>query len=135
MGSRPGASAVDLATLAPGMSGPHDPERLARELAGLARLELRDHEAARFGEQLAAILGYIDKLREVDVEGVPEHATVEQEARRASSAGARSPTSEEASGLAPDEVSVEIGEGVEQALAGVPVRRGRLIAVPKFKDD
>jgi aspartyl-tRNA(Asn)/glutamyl-tRNA(Gln) amidotransferase subunit C len=95
----------------------HDPERLARELAGLARLELREHEAAQFGDQLAAILGYIDKLREVDVEGVPEYATAEQET----------------SGLAADER--ELGEGVEQALAGVPARRGRLIAVPKFKDD
>lgn len=101
------------------MSGPHDPERLARELAGLARLELRDHEAAQFGEQLAAILGYIDKLREVDVEGVPEHATGEQAW----------------SGLAPDEVDVGLENRAEQALASVPERRGRLIAVPKFKDD
>lgn len=101
------------------MSVPPDPERLARELAGLARLELRDHEAARFGEQLAVILGYIDTLREVDVEGVPEYATGEQEG----------------SGLGPDELEVGVEIAVEQALAGVPMRRGRLIAVPKFKDD
>jgi aspartyl-tRNA(Asn)/glutamyl-tRNA(Gln) amidotransferase subunit C len=101
------------------MSVPHDPERLARELAGLARLELRDHEAARFGEQLAAILGYIDKLREVDVEGVPEYSSAQHET----------------SGLAADEVAVEPEASVEQALASVPARRGRLIAVPKFKDD
>ncbi|MFV8751297.1 Asp-tRNA(Asn)/Glu-tRNA(Gln) amidotransferase subunit GatC [Nannocystaceae bacterium ST9] len=99
------------------MSGTSDHERLARELAGLARLELRDHEAAQFGEQLAAILGYIDKLREVDVEGVPEYLTAEQET----------------SGLRADEALAEVG--VEQALAGVPARRGRLIAVPKFKED
>jgi aspartyl-tRNA(Asn)/glutamyl-tRNA(Gln) amidotransferase subunit C len=99
------------------MSVPNDPERLARELAGLARLELRDHEAARFGEQLAAILGYIDKLREVDIEGVPEYLTAEQAS----------------SGLCADEVVVEVA--VEQALAAVPARRGRLIAVPKFKED
>jgi aspartyl-tRNA(Asn)/glutamyl-tRNA(Gln) amidotransferase subunit C len=99
------------------MSVPQDPERLARELAGLARLELRDDEAARFGEQLAAILGYIDKLREVDVEGVPEYTSAEQEG----------------SGLRADEVE-QLGD-VDQALARVPVRRGRLIAVPKFKDD
>lgn len=99
------------------MSVPHDPERLARELAGLARLELRDHEAARFGEQLAAILGYIDKLREVDIEGVPEYLTAEQAS----------------SGLGADEAVVEVA--VEQALSAVPVRRGRLIAVPKFKED
>ncbi len=101
------------------MAGIHDPEGLARELAGLARLELRDHEAARFGDQLAAILGYLDKLREVDVEGVPEYLTAEQDL----------------SGLAADEVSDPAELGVEQALAGVPARRGRLIAVPKFKED
>ncbi len=105
------------------MSGTHDDhERLARELAGLARLELRDHEASRFGEQLAAILGYIDKLREVDVEGVPEYLSSEQAS----------------SGLAADieiDVGSEVGFDVEAALAGVPARRGRSIAVPKFKED
>ena len=101
------------------MSGTHDDhERLARELAGLARLELRDHEAARFGEQLAAILGYIDKLREVDVEGVPEYLSTEQAS----------------SGLAAD-IESDLGFDVEAALAGVPARRGRSIAVPKFKED
>ena len=101
------------------MSGTHDDhERLARELAGLARLELSDHEAARFGEQLAAILGYIDKLREVDVEGVPEYLSTEQAS----------------SGLAAD-IESDLGFDVEAALAGVPARRGRSIAVPKFKED
>jgi len=101
------------------MSGTHDDhERLARELAGLARLELRDHEASRFGEQLAAILGYIDKLREVDVEGVPEYLSTEQAS----------------SGLAAD-IESDLGFDVEAALAGVPARRGRSIAVPKFKED
>lgn len=96
-----------------------DPERLARELAGLARLELREAEAARFGEQLAAILAYIDKLREVDVAGVPEYVAIEQ-------AG---------SGLRDDAVAAADPAGVAAALAGVPTTRGRLIAVPKFKED
>lgn len=39
-------------------------------VARLARLTLSDAEAERMREQLAAILAYIDKLRELDVEGV-----------------------------------------------------------------
>ncbi|MBI3826254.1 MAG: Asp-tRNA(Asn)/Glu-tRNA(Gln) amidotransferase subunit GatC [Candidatus Rokubacteria bacterium] len=39
-------------------------------VARLARLTLSDAEAERMREQLAAILAYINKLRELDVEGV-----------------------------------------------------------------
>jgi aspartyl-tRNA(Asn)/glutamyl-tRNA(Gln) amidotransferase subunit C len=96
-----------------------DPERLARELAGLARLELHEGEAARFGEQLRAILGYIDHLQEVDVEGVPEYSTAAQPG----------------SSLRDDVVEPSEPTMVEAALAAVPSLRGRLIAVPKFKED
>jgi len=41
-----------------------------RHVARLARLHLTDEEAERMREQLDAILAYIDKLRELDVEGV-----------------------------------------------------------------
>ena len=41
-----------------------------RHVARLARLHLTDDEAERMREQLDAILAYIDKLRELDVEGV-----------------------------------------------------------------
>ena len=41
-----------------------------RHVARLARLHLTDEEAERMREQLDAILAYIYKLRELDVEGV-----------------------------------------------------------------
>lgn len=39
-------------------------------VARLARLELNDDELERMREQLNAILGYIDKLRELDITNV-----------------------------------------------------------------
>ena len=39
-------------------------------VANLARLEMSDAEKAKLGSQLNDILGYFDKLSEVDVEGV-----------------------------------------------------------------
>ena len=39
-------------------------------VARLSRLHLTDEEVERMREQLDAILAYIDKLRELDVEGV-----------------------------------------------------------------
>jgi aspartyl-tRNA(Asn)/glutamyl-tRNA(Gln) amidotransferase subunit C len=39
-------------------------------VARLARLHLTDEEVERMRQQLDAILAYIDKLRELDVEGV-----------------------------------------------------------------
>ncbi|HEY3186513.1 MAG TPA: Asp-tRNA(Asn)/Glu-tRNA(Gln) amidotransferase subunit GatC [Solirubrobacteraceae bacterium] len=41
-----------------------------RHVARLARLHLTDDELERMREQLDAILAYVDKLRELDVEGV-----------------------------------------------------------------
>jgi aspartyl-tRNA(Asn)/glutamyl-tRNA(Gln) amidotransferase subunit C len=41
-----------------------------RYVAGLARLELTEEEMSTFGEQLDAILGYMEKLAELDVEGI-----------------------------------------------------------------
>ena len=40
------------------------------QVARLARLELSDAELERMREQLNAILGYIDKLRELDITNV-----------------------------------------------------------------
>ena len=48
------------------MPDPIDVERVAR----LARLALSDAEKARMQAELAAILRYIDKLRELSVDGV-----------------------------------------------------------------
>lgn len=41
-----------------------------RYVADLARMDLTDQEAEKFQEQLEAMLGYIDKLHDVNVEGV-----------------------------------------------------------------
>ncbi len=41
-----------------------------RYIAQLARLNLTEEETAKFQEQLAHVLSYVEKLREVDVSGV-----------------------------------------------------------------
>ncbi len=41
-----------------------------QHIAHLARLRLTDEETAQYAHQLAAILSYMDKLRELNVEGV-----------------------------------------------------------------
>ena len=41
-----------------------------RKIARLARVEVTDAEVGRFAQQLSAILGYFDKLREVPTEGI-----------------------------------------------------------------
>jgi len=42
-----------------------------RHVANLARLELAEHEEARMTEQMNQILGYMDKLNELDTTNVP----------------------------------------------------------------
>lgn len=41
-----------------------------RDIAHLARLALTPEEEHKFGSQLGQVLGYIEKLRELDVAGV-----------------------------------------------------------------
>jgi aspartyl-tRNA(Asn)/glutamyl-tRNA(Gln) amidotransferase subunit C len=41
-----------------------------RRIAALARLRLSPEEERTFAEQLSAILGYVDQLKELDVSGV-----------------------------------------------------------------
>lgn len=41
-----------------------------RYTAQLARLSLTDAEAAKFQSQLSQVLGYVEKLKQVDVSGV-----------------------------------------------------------------
>jgi aspartyl-tRNA(Asn)/glutamyl-tRNA(Gln) amidotransferase subunit C len=43
-----------------------------KKIAELARLSLAEGEAKQLGEELSAVLGYIEKLKEVNVNGVPE---------------------------------------------------------------
>lgn len=47
-----------------------------QHIANLARLELSDEEMDKYGTQLSDILGYIEQLQEVDVEGVEPTAQV-----------------------------------------------------------
>lgn len=92
------------------------PEEI-RELAMLARLSLDEEEVTQFSAQLADILGYIGKLREVDVSNVPEFLSERQEQ----------------SSLRTDEASDALSS--EAALGCAPKTRGRLVVVPKFKED
>lgn len=41
-----------------------------RYVAGLARLELNEDELRTFGKQLDAILGYMEKISELEVDGI-----------------------------------------------------------------
>ena len=49
------------------MASPHID---VRYVANLARINLTDDEVARYGTQLEEVMGYIEKLYEVDVEGI-----------------------------------------------------------------
>ena len=40
-------------------------------VARLARLELTDDEVARMSDELSAVLGHIEKIGELDLDGVP----------------------------------------------------------------
>ena len=46
-----------------------------RHIGRLARIELTDEQAAAFGRQLADIVGYFDKLNELDTDGVEPMAS------------------------------------------------------------
>ncbi len=49
-----------------------------RRVARLARIGIEDHELPRLQEELNGILGWIEQLSEVDVEGVAPMVSVEQ---------------------------------------------------------
>jgi len=90
-----------------------DVEHVAR----LARLELNDDELGRMREQLNAILGYIDKLRELDVTNVEptSHAVPLVNVMRE------------------DEVVPCLPQ--DQMLANAPDRVGELFRVPRIIED
>ena len=50
-------------------------EQEVRKLALLARLELSDDEVRTIGPQLTSILGFVEKLAELDTEGVEPMTT------------------------------------------------------------
>ncbi len=49
-------------------------EEEVRHVANLARLGLTDEEVERMGEQLGAILNYMEQIGELDLEDVPTTA-------------------------------------------------------------
>ena len=90
------------------------PEINVKYVAHLARLTLSPEEEQRIGEQLASILGYIEKLREVDVTGVEPtaHAVPLVNVTR------------------PDEIKPSLP--AEEALRNAPAQANGLFLVPKI---
>lgn len=86
-----------------------DVEHVAR----LARLELTPDEKVLFSGQMAAILGYVEKLKQLDTAGIvpTSHAVPMENSFRADSA--------------------QPSIGLEKALANAPERTGTFFAVPK----
>ena len=87
-----------------------------RWVAHLARLELTDAELATMTRQLAAIVEYVDQLREVNTEGVEPlaHAL------------------DVANVFRPDEPSPSLP--VDEVLANAPKRSGDFYSVPAVLD-
>ncbi len=87
-----------------------------RHIATLSRLQLSDNEIAMMTEELSAIVGYVDQLSEVDVEGVvpTAHAVEVQNVFR-------------------DDV-VRDSIGADKALANAPEREETFFKVPKVLD-
>ena len=83
-------------------------------VANLARLELTPEEEAKFGTQLGQVLGYIEKLRQLDVSQVEPtaHAVPLVNVTR------------------PDELRPSISN--EEALRNAPAKAGGLFVVPKI---
>jgi aspartyl-tRNA(Asn)/glutamyl-tRNA(Gln) amidotransferase subunit C len=83
-------------------------------VAKLARVALTPEEEKRLGEQLGNILGYIEKLKEVDVSGVEPtaHAFPVVNVTR------------------PDVVTGSLTN--EEALRNAPAKAGGLFVVPKI---
>ena len=82
-------------------------------VARLARLELTLAEKELFADQMGAILGYVEKLKELDTEGVvpTAHAVPMENSFR-------------------EDIAFS-SIGLEKALANAPDRAGSFFAVPK----
>ena len=88
-------------------------EAQVRHVAKLSRLKLDEEQVRRYTEQLGAVLGYFEKLKELDVEGVEPmaHGTELHNKFR-------------------EDVVTE-ALTVEQALANAPRADGQFFVVPK----
>ena len=87
-----------------------------RRIAKLARLRVEDDEIPRLQTDLNSILGWIDQLNEVDVEGVEPLTGAAMMALRMR-----------------DDVISDGGQQ-EKVLANAPDRAGEFFAVPKVVD-
>ena len=92
-------------------------EAQVRKVAKLARLELSDAEVEEFTGQLSAILGYVEKMNELDTNGVEPlaHCLPISNVLR--------------------EDCVKESLGTEKTLANAPQRDGDFFKVPKILDD
>jgi aspartyl-tRNA(Asn)/glutamyl-tRNA(Gln) amidotransferase subunit C len=89
-----------------------------RHVAHLARLQLLPAEEERFAAQLASVLGYIEKLSQVDVSQVEPLAFAGDAAQ------------DPAALLRPDEARQTLTR--EEALAGAPARDEQAFLVPRI---
>lgn len=92
-------------------------EAQVRRVALLSRLELSDQEVSQFSTQLSAIVQYIEKLNELDTEGVeplahclPVHNILREDVPKPSLSN-------------------------DAALANAPERENEFFKVPKILDD
>ncbi|MCB9838519.1 MAG: Asp-tRNA(Asn)/Glu-tRNA(Gln) amidotransferase subunit GatC [Phycisphaeraceae bacterium] len=92
-------------------------EAEVRKVARLSRLELSEVEIADSAGRLGSVLGYIDRLRELDVEGVEPMAHPFDDANRLD-----------------DDVPVA-GLPTGALLAMAPESEGDFVKVPKVIDD
>ena len=53
-----------------------------RKVARLSRLEVAEADITRYGDELGAVLGYVERLRELDLSGVEPLTHVGDEANR-----------------------------------------------------
>ena len=90
---------------------------LTRHIGKLSRIELTDEQVRKFSGQLAAILGYFDKLQELNTEDVEPMAHA-VEIHNVLAADTPAPS------LSPDD-----------ALANAPARDGDFFKVPKVIGD
>ena len=92
-------------------------ESQVRKVAKLARLQLTDAEVGEFTGQLSAIIGYVEKMNELDTENVEPLAhclPISNVFRQ-------------------DRVKESLG--TEKALSNAPQRDGGFFKVPKILDD
>ena len=93
------------------------PEVDIEKLAMLARIQLSEEEKTAFSGQLADILGFFQKLQEVDVEGIEPMAHPFE---------AQGPMREDIAGE---------GWSAERSLLNAPAKRNDQVVVPKVVED